>query len=60
MTTSIHTDILNSELFDVELPKYRGVTLREYTINRLTGLKNGEENIDAVINSVLDQRGHSN
>lgn len=43
----------------MELPKYRGVTLREYTVNRLTCLKKGEgkeESIDAVINTVLDER----
>lgn len=56
MSTSIHADILNNELFNVELPKYRGVTLREYTVSRLTCLKKEEESIDAVINIMLDER----
>lgn len=40
----------------MELPKYRGVTLREYTVSRLTCLKKEEESIDAVINIMLDER----
>lgn len=48
-------NVLNSDLFEVQLPKYQGVTLRESTINRLSVLNTGQT-IDAIINTVLDER----
>jgi hypothetical protein len=52
-----HVNVLTEELIDIQTPVYQGVILRGYTVNRLTYLKKEDrESIDAVINTMLDER----